>query len=159
MKREAKRLREKEQERLKVQEKETQMKQNELKAMIREIQEEVQNNVTGQVMAMLSTFIKDVGGLLRYFVNRERNNEQDHEETMETTQAMEVLQQFNLEDSESDTTGNDGYINLESSFSSKEENTKWSKRHQGLYPRYVNDSKGKQTEMQYRRGRKPFYYE
>ena len=77
-------------------------KKQELKTMMKEIQEELQAKVTGQVVNMLQTFLGDVGLLLRHLLKGDQTSGQNNERTMETARMLQVLSQFDLENSESD---------------------------------------------------------
>ena len=69
---------------------------------MKEIQEELQAKVTGQVVNMLQTFLGDVGLLLRHLLKGDQTSGQNNERTMETARMLQVLSQFDLGNSESD---------------------------------------------------------
>ena len=99
-------MREEEEERLKIEGElrvaKERVKREELKAMIREIQGEVQAKVTGQVVAMLDTFLGDVGVLLRHLLKGKQSGDLHNETTIGTMRALQALQHFDLAESESD---------------------------------------------------------
>ena len=121
--REREKVREMERKRLRVEEDRVKERnKQELKAIIREIQEEVQTNVAEKVVAILQTFIGDVGVLLRHLLKGDMISTQNHEETMETAEALQVLHQFDLEDSELHTSSEGG--NTKGTESNQEMNRK-----------------------------------
>ena len=111
------------------------VKKEELKDMIKEIKEEVQVNVTSQVVAMLHPFLDDVGVLLRHLLKGGEAGGLNNETTMGTTRALQALQYFDLEesDSESDT---DSDSDSEQSDRSEGDSTKGTGR--GRNPQHSN---------------------
>ena len=75
-------------------------KREELKGMIREIQEEVQVKVSEQVVAMLQTFVGDVGVLLRHLLKGGETGGLNNETTMGAMRALQALRNFDLGESE-----------------------------------------------------------
>ena len=128
-----------------MQEEEERRKQ-ELKSMIKEIQEEVQVKVTGQVVSMMKTFIGDVGCLLRHLLKRGNIGDPSHGNTMETARMLQVLNNFNLGDSES---GSDS----EKDESAEGGSTKGTKKGGGRYSQYPNACKCGKAVRQYQTGR------
>ena len=68
--------------------------------MIREIQEEVQVKVSEQVVAMLQTFVGDVGVLLRHLLKGGETGGLNNETTMGAMRALQALRNFDLGESE-----------------------------------------------------------
>ena len=128
---------EKERERLRAQER---AKKQELKAMIKEIQEEVQAKVTEQVVTMLKTFLGDVGLLLRHLLKGGKTSEPYDENMMGTARALQVLHQFDLEESESESESDN-----ESDFDSDSEHS--------MNKRYSNACQCGKAVSQYQRGK------
>ena len=129
------------------------LKKNELKELIQDIQEDVQAKVTGQVVTILQTFLGDISLLLRHLLKGGLTSEQYHEKTMETARALQVLHQFDLRDSESDT-DTDSYISTDSDLSASSEggNTKGAERDRGLKPQFKNICQCGKVVRKYQQG-------
>ena len=106
--------------------------------------------MTGQVVAMLQTFIKDVGCLLTYLLKGGKTGEFNNERAMEMTRAFQVLQQFELGESESD---NDNDSDSEQSAISKERNSKGKETDNRLHSIYSNSCQCEKLIIQYKTGK------
>ena len=141
-----------EEERLRVEEEEKRVrekeKKQELKAMIKEIQEEVQAKVTGQVVAMLHTFLGDVGMLLRYLLKGGNTDEQNNETTLRTMRALQALQTFDQGDFDSDSESES-----DSDISDSSEEGNETRRYRGRNPQQLNACKCGKAMSKYQRGR------
>ena len=131
------------------------MKKQELKAMIEEIQEEVQAKVTGQVVAMMQTFLGDVGSLLRHLLKGKRAKDPFNERTMETARALQVLHQFDLGESEYDSEA-DFDSDLEQSVSSERGSRK--ERDKGTNTQNSNTCQCGKVVRQYQTGSECILY-
>ena len=150
--RKGEKVREMERERLRVEEDRVkESKKQELKAMILEIQEEVQTSVTKKVVGMLQTFIGDVGVLLRHLLKGKKTSTQNHEETMEIAKALQVLHQFDLEDSEIDS-DSDSESDSELHISSERRNTKGTEGNREMNTKYPNVCQCGNAVRQYQNG-------
>ena len=125
-------------------------KKQELKAMITQIQEEVQAKVTGQVMTMLKTFLGDVSVLLRHLLKGGETGEANHETVRETVRALQVLHQFNLGESETDSNPES---DSEQSDRSEGGNTNARERNQGRNTPNSNTCQCGKAVRQYQGGR------
>ena len=141
-----------ERERKRLREHERLVKKKELRAMIKEIQEEVQAKVSVQVAAIVHTFLGDVGVLLRHLLKGGKTSEQNNERTMETARALQILHQFDLEESESDT-DTDSESDSEQRVSSDEGNTKGTGRDRGMNNQNQNTCQCGKAVRQYQSGR------
>ena len=130
------------------------LKREELKMIIQEIQEEVQAKVSGQVVAMVATFFGDMGLLLRHLLKGGKNSESYNEKTMEMTKALQVFQQFDLGDSEYDSDSDS-----EQSVSSDEDNTKGTERDKGKNRPNSNACQCGKAINQYQTGKDCILYE
>ena len=159
--REVERLRVKKEEKKRVKEQEKRVKEQEkrvkeeekkqeLKAMITQIQEEVQAKVNGQVVAMLQTFIGDVSVLLRHLLKGGETGEANHETVRETVRALQVLQQYNLGESDTDSNPES---DSEQSDRSEGGNTNARERNQGRNTPNSNTCQCGKAVRQYQGGR------
>ena len=155
------RIEEEEKKKLKVEEEmraRERAKKEELKAIIKEIQEEVQAKVNVQVAAMIHTFLGDFGLLLRHLLRGGKTGDLDNERTMETTKALQVLQHFDLGESDSESESEmESDSDSEQSDSSEEGTETRTGRYRGMNPQHSNACQCGKVVRQYQRGSSVYY--